>query len=45
MLCFSFLTLSACTKEEPANEETNKVVREEEGIMQDLIDGVKSVFE
>jgi len=39
------LTLTGCAKDEPVNDETNRVVRQEEGIMQDLIDGVKSVFE
>lgn len=45
ILCFSFLSLAACSKEDTPKDETIKVVRQEEGIMQDIIDGVKSAFE
>lgn len=45
LLCFSFVTLAACDDDDPEDDRTQSMTRTEEGIMEELVDGVKSAFE
>jgi len=45
LLCFSFFTLIACENNTTVNRDSDMVVRAEEGIMNDIIDSIKSVFD